>query len=115
MEREVISKSTTSSSSMSWTPKTKVDIVAFAVGNPANKTKSRLSKTNQNLFGNDSADLFTKRHYHELQRCSQFYSMASILNETSTKDKHRMNTESIKKMISTGQKYIIRLFACFYE
>jgi hypothetical protein len=102
-----------SSSSTPYTPKTKADIIACAVGNPANKSKAKLSVTNQNLLGDDIADLFTKRHNSELQRCSQFYSLASIFNETSTRDRHRMKIKNIKKMYSTGRKYFLRLFICY--
>jgi hypothetical protein len=107
------SSSSSSSSCASYTPETKSDIIAFAIGNPANKLSAKLSENNQNLLGSDIADLFAKRHNHELQRCSQFYSLASIFNERTTKDKHRMNTKNFKKMYSTGRKYILRLFICF--
>ena len=93
-------------------PADKSDIIAFALGNPANKIKAKLSKTNQNLLGSDMANVFITRHNHELQRCSQFYSLASIFNETSTKDKHRMKVKNIKRMYSTGRKHIIKLFVC---
>src|SRR5690242_6232891 len=107
--------SSSSSSSASYTPETKSDIITLAVGNPANKTNAKLSQNNENLLGYDIADLFTKRHNHELQRCSQFYSLASIFNETSTNDKHRMKIKNIKKMYFDGRKYILRLFICFYK
>ncbi|CAF0875855.1 unnamed protein product [Rotaria sp. Silwood1] len=100
------------SSSATYTPETKLDIIAFAMGNPANKTKAKLSKNNENLLGSDMANLFTKRYNYELQRCSQFYSLASIYNETSTKDKHRMKIKNMKKIYSTGRKYIARFFIC---
>jgi hypothetical protein len=104
-----------SSSSLSgfYTPVTKSDIIAFAIGNPANKLTAKLSKNNHNLLGSDIAGSLVKRHNHELQRCSQFYSLASIFNETTTKDKHRTTTKNMKKMHFTGRKYILRLFICF--
>ncbi|CAF2667083.1 unnamed protein product [Rotaria sp. Silwood2] len=100
------------SSSTTYTPETKFEIIAFAMGNPVNKTQTKLSKNNENLLGFDIANLLTKRHNDELQRCSQFYSLASIYNETSTKDKHQMKTKNIKKIYSTGRKYIVRFFIC---
>ncbi len=103
----------TTSSSVSYTPKTKLEIIAFAIGNPANKSKTKLSEKNENLLGFDIANLLTKRHNYELQRCSQFYSLASIFDETSTKDKHQMKIKNIKKMYSTGRKYFLRLFSCY--
>ncbi|CAF0996490.1 unnamed protein product [Rotaria sordida] len=99
-------------SSSRYISETKLDIIAFANGNPANKTKAKLSKNNRYLLGSDIADLFTKRHNYELQRCSQFYSLASVYNETLTKDKHRMKIKDMKKIYSTGRKYILRLFIC---
>jgi hypothetical protein len=107
-----ISRTSTSLSSVSYTPETMSDIITFAIGNPANKSTARLSKNNQNLLGSDIAELLAKRHNHELQRCSQFYSLSSIFNETTTRDKHRMNMKNIKKMYTTGRKYILRLFIC---
>jgi hypothetical protein len=109
----VISNASSSSSSAVYTPKTKSNIILLAMGNPANRSKAKLSKNNQNLLGSNNGDLFAKRYNHELQCCSQFYSLASIFNETSTKDKHRMKRKNIKKMYSTGRKYILRLFICY--
>jgi hypothetical protein len=110
---QYISMTTSSSSSMSYTPETKSDIIALAIGNPANKSKAKLSQKNQTFLGYGIADLLIKRHNHELQRCSQFYSLASIYNETSTKDKHRMKMDNIKKLSFSGRKYILRFFICF--
>ena len=101
------------SSYASYAVETKSDIIAFAVGNPVNKSKAKLSKNNQNLLGYDIADLLITRHNHELQRCKQFYSLATIYEETSTKDKHRIGIKHLKKMYSAGRKYILRLFVCF--
>ncbi len=101
------------SSSGSYTPETKSDIIACAIGNPANKSNAKLSRNNEYLLGSDIAYSLIKRHNHELQRCSQFYSLASLFNEKSTKDKHRFQIKNIRKMYSTGRKYISRLFICF--
>jgi hypothetical protein len=100
-------------SSISYTPETKSDIIAVAIANPANKSNAKLSEKNEDLLGFDIADLLTKRHNLELQRCSQFYSLASIFNETTTKDKHRMKLKNIRKIYSMGRKYFLRLFICF--
>lgn len=108
-----VPSSTTSSSCTSHALMTKSDIVAFAIGNPANKSHVKLSARNRNYLGMDTADSFTKRHNHELQRCSQFYSLSSIYNETSTKDKHRLKTKDIKRIYLNGKKYFLRLFICF--
>jgi hypothetical protein len=86
---------------------TKSDIISCAIGNPINQRKSKLSKINRNFLGSDIAKLFVKRHNNELQRCSQFYSLASIFNETSTKDKHQSKWNDIKK------RYFTQLFQCF--
>jgi hypothetical protein len=91
---------------------TKSDIIAFAVGNPANKSQAKLSKFNRTLLGSDTADMLARRHNKELQRCSQFYSLASVFNETTTKDKHSVNRKNLQKMCSTGRKYLARLFIC---
>jgi len=91
----------------SWSPETKSDIILYAISNPINHSKTKLSKINQNLLGSNIAKLFARRHRNELKRCSQFYSLASIFNETSTKDKHRTQTNNITK------NYFIRLFGCF--
>ncbi len=104
--------SSSSFSSAAYTPETKLNIISLAMGNPANRSKAKLSENNQNLLGFNNGDLFAKRYNHELQRCSQFYSLASIFNETSTKDKHRIKLKNIKNMYSTGRKYFLRLFIC---
>ena len=111
MEQKFQYQSNTSSSSN--TPETKSDIIALAVGNPINRSDAKLSKKNQNLLIYDDADLFVKRHNDELQRCSQFYSLASLFHETSSKDKHRLNRRNIKKMYYTGRKNFLKLFICF--
>ncbi|CAF3351335.1 unnamed protein product [Rotaria socialis] len=100
------------SSSPSYPPIKKLDIITFAMGNPANKMNARLSKNNQHLLGLDASNQFVKRHNLELQRCSQFYSLASIYNETATKNKHGINRKNVKKIYSTGRKYMVRLFIC---
>ncbi|CAF0718829.1 unnamed protein product [Adineta steineri] len=104
--------SISSATHLYYTPETKSDIIAFAIGNPENKVTAKLSKNNQKFLGSDIGDLLIQRHNHELQRCSQFYSLASIFNETTTKDKHPMKLRNIKKMYSTGRKYFFRLFLC---
>jgi hypothetical protein len=102
------------SSTASYTPETKSDIIAFAIGNPVNKSKAKLSQKNDQFLGGSTiSDVFIKRHNCELQCCSQFYSLASIYNETSTKDKHRMKIKNIKKMSFSVRKYLLRLFICF--
>jgi hypothetical protein len=78
----------------------KSDLISYANGNPKNQSKGKLSRINRNFFGTKLTKLFVRRHHNELQRCSQFYSLASIFNETATKDKHN----NVKK------KY----FRCFY-
>jgi hypothetical protein len=105
--------SSSSYSSASYTPETKSDIIARAIGNPANKSNAQLSQNNEHLLGSDIAHSLIKRHNYELQRCSQFYSLASLFNEKSSKDKHRFQIKNIRKMSSTGRKYISRLFMCF--
>ena len=102
------------SSAASYTLETKSDIIAFAIGNPVNKSKAKLSQKNDQFLGGSSiSDVFIKRHNCELQRCSQFYSLASIYNETSTRDKHRMKIKDIKKMSFSVRKYLLRLFICY--
>lgn len=97
---------------MSYKLETKLDIITFAMGNPANKINTRMSKNNEKLLGSGVAYLFTRRHNIELQRCSQFYSLASIYDETTTKDRHQLKRKNIKKICSTGRKYLVRLFIC---
>lgn len=99
-------------SSSSYTLETTSDIIAFAIGNPANKITAKISVNNRNLLGSDIANRLAKRHNRELRRCSQFYSLASIFDETTTRDKHRMKIHNIKQMYFTGRKYILRLFIC---
>ncbi len=114
VKRKVSSASTSSSSSSSGSYlETKSDIIACAIGNPANKFNAKLSRNNEHLLGFDIADSLIKRHNRELQRCSQFYSLASLFNEKSTKDKHRFRIKNMKKMYTTGRKYISRLFICY--
>jgi len=95
------------------TPSTKSDIIALAVGNPLNRSNAKLSQVNQELLGLGDAGLLTRRYNHELQRCSQFYSLASIYNEISTKDKHRSYKRNVKKMYSSGKRHLLRLFICY--
>jgi hypothetical protein len=78
----------------------KSDLISYANGNPKNQSKGKLSRINRNFFGTKLTKLFVRRHHNELQRCSQFYSLSSVFNETATKDKHN----NVKK------KY----FRCFY-
>ncbi|CAF0861755.1 unnamed protein product [Adineta steineri] len=92
---------------ISWISETKTDIITYANGNPKNQTQAKLSQINQDFLGSDISKIFVRRHHNELQRCSQFYSLASIYNETLTKDKHYTKSNNITK------KYFIRLFRCF--
>ncbi|UJR38325.1 hypothetical protein I4U23_030995 [Adineta vaga] len=113
MKREfVFIPSVSSSFGSSDSLETKSDIIAFAIGNPVNKKAAKLSQSNEDLLGIDNAKLFTRRHNNELQRCSQFYSLASLFNEKTTKDKHRINGKNIQKMCSTARKYLLQLFIC---
>ena len=111
-KRKVSSASSSSSSSSGSYPETKSDIIACAIGNPANKSNAKLSRNNELLLGFDISDSLVKRHNRELQRCSQFYSLASLFNEKSSNDKHRFQLKNMKKMYSTGRKCISRLFMC---
>jgi hypothetical protein len=72
----------------SYVFETKSDIISRTNGNPKNQSKGKLSQINRNIFGSNLTKLFIKRHYNELQRCRQFYSLTSLFNETATKDKH---------------------------
>lgn len=91
----------------SYIYETKSDVISCAIGNPRNQRDVKLSKINRNYLGTKIAKLFVKRHNKELERCSQFYSLSSIFNETLTKDKHQSRWNNIKK------KYFIELFQCF--
>ena len=92
---------------------TKSDIIAFAISNPVNRSAARLSQTNEHFLGTELANALTKRYNNELQRCAQYYSLASIFNETSTKNKHRFVKKNTKKIYFTIREYLLRLFVCF--
>lgn len=91
---------------------TKSDIIAFAFGNPANRSYAKLSRYNEHFLGTDLANLLTKRYNNELQRCAQYYSLASLFNETSTKDKHRFNKKNMKKISTIIRESLQRIFSC---
>lgn len=94
-------------------PDTKSDIIAFAIGNPANRSYAKLSRYNEHFLGTELTNMLTKRYNNELQRCAQFYSLSSIFNETSTKDKHRFDKKNMKKISSIIRNCLQRVFSCF--
>ncbi|CAF1341551.1 unnamed protein product [Adineta ricciae] len=97
--KSVFTPSISSASTLSsYTPETKSDIISFAI----------------DLLGMEDAKLFTKRHNSELQRCSQFYSLASLFHETTTKDKHRLNGRDVQKLASTNEIIVFEVSVdCF--
>lgn len=97
---------------VSWSPSTKSDIIAFAVGNPINKIHARLSQNNEFWIGESAADTFIRRHNRELQRCSQYYSLASLYNESLTKDKHSKMRKNLRKIYPSVRKSFLKLFSC---